>query len=49
MPTFFPFENLDQATATVAQPMYSNKGAEVSTYQSMCARVDATREVESLS
>lgn len=48
MPTFFPFENPEQATANVAQPMHSNNEAEFSTRQSMYARVDATREVESL-
>jgi hypothetical protein len=48
MPTFFPFENLEQATTNFAQPAHSNNEAEVSTHQSMFARVDATREVESL-
>jgi hypothetical protein len=48
MPTVFPFENLEQATANFAQPMHSNNEAEFSTRQSMFARVDAIREVESL-
>jgi pimeloyl-ACP methyl ester carboxylesterase len=48
MPTFFPFENLEQATANFAQPVHSNNEADFSTHQSMFARVDATREVESL-
>lgn len=48
MPTFFPFENLEQATANCAQPMHSNDESEFSNRQSMFARVDATREVESL-
>ena len=48
MPTFFPFENLEQATANFAPPVHSNHEAEFSTRQSMFARVDAPREVESL-
>lgn len=48
MQTFFPIENLEQATANCAQPMHSNDEAEFSNHQSMFARVDATREVESL-
>jgi pimeloyl-ACP methyl ester carboxylesterase len=47
MPTFFPFENLEHAT-DFAQPMHSNNEAELSTRHSMFARVDVTREVESL-
>jgi pimeloyl-ACP methyl ester carboxylesterase len=48
MPTFFPFENLEHATATFAQPAHSNNEAEVSTHQSMFAGVNTNREVESL-
>jgi pimeloyl-ACP methyl ester carboxylesterase len=48
MPAFFPLENLEQATANFAQPMHANNEAELSTRESMFARVDATREVESL-
>jgi pimeloyl-ACP methyl ester carboxylesterase len=48
MPTFFPIENLEQATATFAQPAHSNNEAEVSTHQSMFAGVNTNREVESL-
>ena len=48
MPTVFPFQNPEQATANFSQPMHSNNETEFSTRQSMFARVDATREVESL-